>query len=207
MYKISIEIERFKNIFESTHPSSKLDQKDWLRCSYAQRFLVGRSMVEVGPGVGMMLHAATSTMDKITALDIKKHSQAMFPSGVKFVQGSISDKELVMDSHDTVVCMEVLEHIPPSFNGVIFNNLRKISRQRIILSVPLNEPEPLWGHNIPGGHRQRFTVDKLSSLFPNSYATILPRYGVEWAFVIEDRQRQASYFQIVSRDQLITIFS
>lgn len=75
-----------------------------------------------------------------------------------------------------------------------------MAASRLVVSVPFNEPEPLWWHDKPSGRRQRFTLEKTGHLFPNAVATILPRWGVDWLFILEDARAKAPYFQIVIRE-------
>ncbi len=152
----------------------------------------------------MILNAAEDRMETLTALDIKKHSKATFPDKVRYIERSITE-DLDLPSHDTVICMEVIEHLEASVTAKALSNLRRLSKRRLLLSTPYNEPKPYWGHDKPGGHRQGFPLDRLAELFPRAYATILPRYGVDWCFIVEDKLVPAPYFQIVSRAQLLSI--
>lgn len=206
MYDIDPNIDLFRQKFEAKFPEATLDKMDWLRCSYAMKFLVGTSLLDVGPGVGMILNAAEEQMAKMTAIDIRRHSQAIFPDKVTYIEQSITD-DVDLSGHDTVICMEVIEHLEPEVTAKALSNLRTLSNRRLLLSTPYNEPEPYWYHDKPGGHRQGFKLDRLATLFPTAYATILPRYGVDWCFIIEDKDQPAPYFQIVSRPRLRQILA
>jgi hypothetical protein len=140
--------------------------------------------------------------DRLTALDIRRHSRFMGPERVDFRIGSIADPALDLPEHDTVVCMEVIEHLPESANPEILANLRRLAGRRLLVTVPFEEPEPLWGHDRTGGHRQRFTIEKLAATFPTATAVILPRYRVDWIFVLEDKERPRKEFSLVERAKL-----
>lgn len=205
-YVIDPAIHAFREKFEALHPDSKLDEMDWLRCSFALRFVTGDSALEVGPGVGMILQALDERGLELSALDLGPHSKAMYPEGLELQEGSITNPNLAIPSRSTVICMEVLEHLEASANKIALANLREAAKDRLIMTVPYNEREPLWHFDKPGGHRQRFTIDKAAELFPHAYATILPRYDDSWLFMIEDRNVSAPFFSLVSRDRICELF-
>jgi hypothetical protein len=202
--ELAPEIVAFRDVFSARFPVDSHDHKDWLRCSYAFRLIAGRSLLDIGPGIGMMLAAAETRggFDRLSALDIHRHSRCIAPERVDFRIGSIADASLDLDEHDTVVCMEVIEHLPESANPQVLANLRRLASRRLLVTVPFDEPEPLWRHDKPGGHRQRFTLDKAAAVFPTGTATILPRYKVDWLFIIEDRENPRSEFSMLKREEL-----
>jgi hypothetical protein len=200
------EIVTFRDAFAVRFPEDAHDHKDWLRCSYVFRLIVGRSLLDIGPGIGMMLAAADlrGGFDRLTALDIRKHSRFSAGEHIDFRVGSITDPAMNLGVHDTVVCMEVIEHLPESDNLQAVANLRRHAGRRLLVTVPFEEPEPVWGHDRPGGHRQSFTLEKVAALFPTGMGTLLPRYKVDWVFILEDREDPQSEFKLMSRDELYT---
>ena len=201
-YTIAPSIQDFRERFAAKHPESKLDEMDWLRCSYALKYVTGTSALEVGPGVGMVVDSLTKEGTEVSALDLEHHSNAMYPEGFDLQIGDISDPMLGLKKHSTVICMEVIEHLVVSANKAALANLRYAANDRLIVTVPYNEREPLWHADKPGGHRQKFTIDKAAEVFPNAYATILPRYHEGWLFIVEDKANPAPFFTIVARNRL-----
>ena len=126
--------------------------------------------------------------------------------GIRFVKGDIL-AEFQKEKYDTVTCMEVLEHHYPKNNQKMLTNLRRAAKKRLIISVPFNEPEPLWWHNKPGGHRQKFTLSKLGELFPSAIATIEPRWGVDWIFLVEDKSLKNDEFKIKTKDNFLKLLT
>ena len=96
--------------------------------------------------------------------------------------------------------MEVVEHIEEKHNAIMLSTLRKAAKRRLVVSVPDCEPEPVWWHDRPGGHRQRFTREKMAKLFPQAVATVIPRYGVEWMLLVEDEAMRSSAFHVLDNE-------
>ncbi len=186
----------------------QLDARDWARLEFAFQLTTGASVLDVGTGHGALLHmlADSGLYKAIRGFDIKTHSKAVLRDDVQYITGSIATPALVMPRSDTVICMEVLEHLEAEYNSIALKNLRSHAVERLIVTVPFEEPEPVWWHDKPGGHRQSFSVEKLSELFPTAFATRFPRYGVDWVFLIEDRKRPADNFNLVSRSEMLDLF-
>lgn len=195
--------EKTRRLFETTYHNMKLyDERDWARLEMAAQLATGYSVADFGTGPGVLVHslAETGRFHRITALDIVTHSKALLHSSVAYRHADIR-KPLPGDiqRHDTVFCMEVIEHVEERYNATMLKTLRELSNTRLVVTVPFNEPEPLWWHDKPGGHRQRFTLEKVGKLFPHAIATIQPRWGVDWLFVLEDVRMTLPHFQIVTK--------
>jgi hypothetical protein len=186
----------------------QLDGRDWARLEFAFQLTTGASVLDVGTGHGALLHmlADSGLYKTIRGFDIKTHSKAVLREDVEYLNGSIAAPLLVMPRSDTVVCMEVLEHLEERYNSIALKNLRSHAVERLVVTLPFEEPEPVWWHDKPGGHRQSFSVEKLSKLFPTAFATRFPRYGVDWVFLIEDRKRPADSLNFVSRGEMLGLF-
>jgi len=193
--------------FREQVPALSLDDTDWRRFEFASRLVRGRSAADIGTGHGVMIHILDmmGRHDRIAAVDIKTHSQALRIDGVNYIEKSIAAEDWDVPASDTVICMEVLEHLEAKFNPIMLKNLRSIAKERLVLTVPFNEPEPLWWHDKPGGHRQKFTLEKLGELFPSAIATIQPRYGVEWVFVVEDKDMRLNGFRMVPKKDFLNM--
>lgn len=194
--------------FQQKMPNLKVDGPDLQRMNFALKLMKGSSALDVGIAWGLLTNALANREDvnKVTGLDISWHSKLLRQKGVKYIQKSLLDPDFRLEQHDTVFCMEVLEHLPAASNAKALTNLRKTAGQRLVVTVPYLEPEPLWWHDKPGGHRQRFTMDKLSELFPTAVATFIPRYGVDWVMIVEDQNIKAEAFVVMSRDNLLKLF-
>lgn len=131
------------------------DLPDRRRLEYAFGLVTGSSIVDIGIADGALVHAASSLpkIQKATGVDIFWHSRLVRSDKVDYRQISILDKEFDVEPHDTVVCMEVLEHLYSKDTDFALSRLRSLTLKRLIVSVPFQEPEPLWWHDKPGGHR------------------------------------------------------
>jgi SAM-dependent methyltransferase len=60
---------------------------------------------------------------------------------------------------DTVLAVHVLEHLPAGASAVALAQLRRVARQRVVITVPLEEaPDPVFGH------LQAFDLPRLARL-------------------------------------------
>lgn len=195
-------IEKTEAKFQETFPDFKTDPRDLDRIATAASLVVGKTMLDIGSGPGLLVNclADTNNFTKITSFDISNHSKRIVHPNVKYLNGDIRNEYFNPEAHETVCCMEVLEHCESKYNPIMLNNVRRAATRRAIFTVPYSEPEPLWWHDRPGGHRQRFTLPKLAKLFPNAFATIIPRYGIDWVLIAEDRSRLSEYFHIMDRE-------
>lgn len=196
------EFPRVRQLFEATSSASKLyDERDWARLEFASQLAVGSSVADIGAGPGLLVCylAELGTFEQVTAFDIVVHSRALRHQDVSYRTADLRSSDFDAASSDTVFCMEVIEHIEEKYNIGIMSTLRRMAASRLVVTVPFNEPEPLWWHDKPGGHRQRFTLEKIGRLFPNAIATIQPRWGVDWLFIVEDAQLTIPHFQLVTK--------
>lgn len=193
--------------FREAIPNLILDNADWSRFEFAASLAKGESVADIGTGHGVMIHMLSmkTPCEQLTAVDIKTHSQALLLENATYIEKSITDPNWDVPIHDTVICMEVIEHLESTFNDRMLKNLRSIAGRRLIVTVPYNEPEPLWWHDRPGGHRQKFTLETLGRLFPSAVATIQPRYGVDWVFVVEDKGLDHDGFRMVPKDDMLKL--
>lgn len=195
--------EIVKNNFAENKPDFKLNEENWYRLEFSASLAVGNTILDVGTGFGVLVHllAESGKYTKLTGFDIGHLKNAYLRPDVTYIQGSVATPELGLPVSDTVFCLEVIEHLEAENNAVILNNLRNAARRRLVISVPYEEAEPLWWHDKPGGHRQRFTLEKLALLFPKAIATLLPRYAGNWVFLIEDEALNIPQFDLLPKDQ------
>ena len=64
------------------------------------------------------------------------------------------------NAFDNVLCMEVLEHLEKIDFAKALHELRRVTRKRLMITVPYKEPEPVWHFDQPRGHRQSFSEEK-----------------------------------------------
>jgi len=158
---------------------------DWQRLSYVfSRLQPGDSGLEVGPGrcflTEMMVQAGTyATLSAIDIMDRR------VPASVDFRQMSVAKLDFPDRSFDTVICMEVLEHLEDADFHAGLAEIRRVCRQQLIVSVPYLEPLPL-----PHYHKQHFDEARIAKLFPEATVSLLlkaPITRVPWLLIEEHR--------------------
>ena len=168
----------------------KFPDYEWRRISYvARRLKGGPSLLEVGPGKGYLsrMIAKGGLYPRQEVVDIVAPSKAVekkFGAGVIFRQMSVADLPDPDRSFDTVLCMEVLEHLEDDVLPAALAQIRRVCARRLIMSVPFAQPLPL-----PSYHKQRFDADRLLEMFPKARFTLLFKEPVtRWPWMlIEER--------------------
>lgn len=164
---------------------------DWQRLSYVGRRLKGApSILEVGPGRGFLsrMIAKGGKYPRQVAVDVvdpPKSPKHKYGPGVEFRQQSVVDLPDPDGAFDTVLCMEVLEHLDDDALPRAIAQIRRVCARRLIISVPYLEPLPL-----PAYHRQRFDEARVKTLFPDAKYTLLlktPVNRLPWLMIEETR--------------------
>jgi SAM-dependent methyltransferase len=207
MVQAAPSIDKIEEKFRAAHPGFKTEPMDLRRIDFAAKLATGRSVADIGSGPGQLINLLgdRKRFARLSSVDIHDHSKRIVHPDVAYLRGDIRKRDFRLDPHDTIFCMEVMEHCEPGYNAQILTNLRRVALKRLVLTVPFNEPEPLWWHDKPGGHRQRFTLPRLASLFPKAHATFLSRYNLDWVLIVEDSNNPAPHFQIVDQPILLRI--
>lgn len=147
---------------------------DWMRISYAlSRLKPGGTVLEVGIGPGQLLNSMVSSgqFRTVVGVDIRRHSLLLTTSPAMQIQTmSITNLQFPDKHFDSVVCMEVLEHLPYESFVKGLAELRRVCRGQLLVSVPFEEPEPL-----PEYHLLRFAEDDILRYFPQGQYTLLQR--------------------------------
>ncbi len=161
-------------------------EDDWRRISSCYELVrgTGGSFLDVGVGPGALLNLLTldPSISMACGIDIRRYTKLVEVSGTLDIRimsvdnMSFSDREF-----DTVVCMEVLEHISlPQFLKAL-TELRRVAKHRLFMTVPLDEPEPL-----PSYHKLRFTLRDVRTHFPDADFFLMTRKkGVPWLGILE----------------------
>lgn len=162
------------------------NQADWRRLQYASELIPENveSILDVGVGPGAFLNFLTMKKycNQVVGVDIRKYSKFIsLVDDLDFKEMSVDKLDFEDNSFDTVFCMEVLEHLPVEvmLNGIA--ELKRVTRHKLVMSVPFEEPLPL-----PSYHLQRFDIKRLELVFPGSDITLLHRpnkVGWPWAFI------------------------
>jgi SAM-dependent methyltransferase len=167
-------------------------EDDWRRINWVATNLRSSGVIlDVGVGPGALLNYlhGSARFDRAIGIDIRVYSkyQAMY-CGLDHRLMNVVKMTFEDASIDTVVCMEVLEHLAANDFRRALNELRRVSRGDLLITVPFCEPEPL-----PPYHQQRFDPEHLCKHFPHAEFTLLRRRngrGVPWA-LIHERPRES----------------
>lgn len=176
---------------------------DWFRISTAYHLTDFGDILEVGPGNGQLLsiYVASGRVKSLHAIDIITYSVEL-PREVSFSICSVDNMKQFSDNQfDTVVCMEVLEHLPITIFSTALKELRRVCRNRLIVALPFNEQAPLFLEGKLGGHQQSFNFNKLNHHF-NGIACFIENYSTDWILIVDDLNNNNG-LDIISRDRLI----
>jgi hypothetical protein len=160
--------------FGSKSSKGLYSNQDWRRVQYC---------VDSIPKNTNVLHMS-GRFERVSGIDIRRYSKLILVD--KDIDYRLMDATAMSfedASFDTVVCMEVLEHMPQDSMVAALSELRRVSKKNLIMSVPFEEPEPL-----PAYHKQRFTDKELREYFPNAEIKLLKRpknKGWPWAIMVE----------------------
>lgn len=141
-----------------------------------------RTILDVGCGNGVFLNALP---DKYHAIGLDSSQEALKYVKTEAVKGDIAALPFESKSFDLVTCLEVLEHLPfDTFNKAI-QELQRVSRKYIIISVPNDQyldyhlvicPMCRCWYN-PYRHVRSFNSEKLKTLFERFVLSELKEIG------------------------------
>lgn len=153
-------IRRDKAYYEALgYPRAILSPVDFYRLKRARKYLYGKSVLDVGCGRADFLNLIKNNY-QIAGVEVNTQrvdycNQVLEQDAVRL--GNL-DGELDFEhgSFDTVVCLEVLEHLEDPAEAL--KELMRVSRKRIIITIPFNQKiqyvlcihcakyTPYWGH-------------------------------------------------------------
>lgn len=199
-----MKIESLKALYNKDHESGTgiYSTYDWNRLKYIFELPLSGDILDAGCGNGALLHLLLDKeeVNSITGIDIHRNSRLIIPDGAHYQIDNVLNLSFSKAKFDTVICMEVLEHLEKKDLSKAIHNLRDTSKNLNIYTVPLNEPDPVWWHDKPGGHRQSFNEESIKTLFPNSIATIIKNHSVDWILICESKQNSFNDFKIISNE-------
>jgi ubiquinone/menaquinone biosynthesis C-methylase UbiE len=185
-------LREVRDLYEAAFPaeeSGKFTVHDWNRSAAALEQVAGPDVLDVGVGPGQIFNllARDPAVDRLVGIDIRWNKKLIRPERGTLQIASIFRLPFPDASFDTVLCMEVLEHLETIEFPKALSEIRRVCRGTLVATVPYQEPEPLWWHDRPGGHRQQFSEEKIDRWFPRAERHYIPRRpgACPWIMLIE----------------------
>lgn len=181
--EVGVVFEDYKTLVKKKQiPASFIRIQDYKRWSYTLDLIREHSdLLDIGIGAGQFVKAAalTKTITSVKGADYRKHSNLQEGLHFEYVTCDLTKKQSEDLSAEVVTCLECIEHIAnPGFKTAV-ENLLAMARERLIITIPYAEPEPL-----PRYHYQRFTDNRLEQLFPDGKITLMAtNKTIHWALV------------------------
>ena len=138
------------------------------------------SLLDVGCGHGIFLDAYAGT-DK-AGVDIRPKGEHTWPYHV----ADAADLPFPDASWDTVSAQEMLEHQPDAKMEAVLAELRRVTRDRLLVTVPFCERQ------LRSGHVQRFDAERVRELFPVARYSILDKGGRAYPWILIEEARGAT---------------
>lgn len=97
------------------------------------------SIADIGCGNGVFVNHLQEQKPGLDILAVDRSGMALKFVKTKKLQASVYDLPLEDESFDCVTCLEVIEHLPVPVYGPSLQELTRIARKYIIISVPFCE--------------------------------------------------------------------
>lgn len=158
------EAERVRSLFELVPPD-------------------GHRALDIGARDGHLSLILAERFDCVVALDL--HCPVIDHPRVQCVQGDASALQFDDGSFDTVICAEVLEHVPPTLLEKVGHEISRVTRQTAVIGVPYKQDlrvgrtrcHACGKNNPPWGHVNSFDEQRLAALMPGMRPTRIDFVG------------------------------
>lgn len=131
----------------------------------------GDSVLDVGARDGYLARHLVGRFERVVALDLARPDVA--DARIECVAGDASALAYADNTFDTVVCAEVLEHIPAAALAQTCRELMRVARRAVVIGVPYQQ-DLRFGEtfcracrrvNPPWGHLNAFDEECVATLF------------------------------------------
>jgi ADP-heptose:LPS heptosyltransferase len=142
--------EKFAIELQLTEGHYKSQKHQWERICTMMDEVKGPKVLEVGAGDGYCVQVLKKRGFEVTATEISKiRLQRMKDDGIEAIEADVNNLPFPDNSFDTVMCGEVLEHLPSMAKGLA--ELERVCKPdgKIIISLPITKrydgiPMHLW---------------------------------------------------------------
>ena len=97
------------------------------------------SLVDVGCGNGVFVNYLTNAKPQLEITGVDRSVTALTYVNTKKREASIDELPFADKEFDCVTCLEVIEHLPETIYQKSLDELARVSKQVVIISVPNNE--------------------------------------------------------------------
>ncbi len=132
-----------------------------------------RTVLEIGPGPGMVTAALRSIDIDVTTVDIQ-------PELKPDVVASVTELPFADDSFDVSMCCQVLEHLPFDQFLPALKELGRVSRTAVVISLPDCTPHYTLHLRLPKFHRVTYNWSRRVSPSQNAKDAVYKRDGHYW---------------------------
>lgn len=156
-----------------------------------EQWVQGAHVVDIGCGPGFYARHLHARGLQVTALDAK--NQLTEPPDFRFLQTRVPPIPLPDQSADTALLFDVLEHVPDE-QGLL-EELRRVVRHRLILSVPADDDDvlPRYGlclsHHADKTHCREYSEASLRAALTGAGFRVVhlePQYPVRLPLVARE---------------------
>ena len=175
----------FYTEYYETISTEELSNREIKRIDYTLNLIPDdcKSLLEVGCGDGRILNQIKNNYKTIYGVDISKEGLKKVEVPTKLAD--VSQLPFQDNSFDIVLCCEVLEHIPYETYQKSLEELERVAKKYILISVPNNENLklkrvtcPICGCSFnPYRHLRKYNLKELNRLFskfkPGTYRKVL----------------------------------
>jgi len=131
----------------------------------------GNAVLDIGARDGYISQLLAGRYERVTALDLVKPSFDI--DRVETIQGNVLALQFPDNAFDTVVCMEVLEHLAPGSLQTACDELTRVARGYVVIGVPYRQDlrvgrmtcQNCGGISPAWNHLNSFDKDRLQRLF------------------------------------------
>jgi ubiquinone/menaquinone biosynthesis C-methylase UbiE len=131
----------------------------------------GDVALDVGAREGYISRLLTERFRRVVALDLE--TPDIVHPGIEPVRGDVTQLTFDDNMFDTVLCAEVLEHIPPDHLAKACREIARVAQRAVVIGVPYKQDircarttcSQCGKHNPPWGHLNTFDEARLRSLF------------------------------------------
>jgi len=110
-----------------------------------------KKVLEIGPGPGVVTYILKKAGIEVITCDCEKK---LLPD----ICADIRNLPLTDNSVDFILCCQVLEHLPFADFPQALNELKRVTRERVLISIPYAARVIYSLHKLPGGRRNSWVI-------------------------------------------------